>query len=82
MSCRRDLIGPHQVPDEDLPSVREMYKKKHPNAFWVDFGDFRLMRMDTIKAIRFVGGFAMAGDIDPEGEDAVLSRMSPPPPST
>ena len=56
-----------QVPDEDLASVREMYKKKHPNAYWVDFGDFRLMRMDTIKAMRFVGGFAMAGDIKPEG---------------
>ena len=69
------LVGPHQVPDEDLPSVREMYKKKHPNAYWVDFGDFRLMRMDTIKAMRFVGGFAMAGDIDPEGKDTVLSPV-------
>lgn len=57
----------HQVPDEDLASVREMYKKKHPKAYWVDFGDFRFMRMDTIKAMRFVGGFAMAGDIDADG---------------
>ncbi|CAM9476150.1 unnamed protein product, partial [Discosporangium mesarthrocarpum] len=56
----------NKVPEEDLASVREAYKKKHPNAYWVDFGDFRLMRMDTIKAIRFVGGFAMAGDIEPQ----------------
>jgi hypothetical protein len=27
---------------------------------------FTRMRMDTIKAIRFVGGFAMAGDIQPD----------------
>lgn len=56
------------MPAEDLPSVREMYKKKHPNAYWVDFGDFSLMRMDTIKALRFVGGFAMAGDVQPDGK--------------
>jgi len=55
------------VPDEELASVREIYKKKHPTAYWVDFGDFRLMRMDTIKALRWVGGFGMAGDIKPEG---------------
>ncbi|CAM9838638.1 unnamed protein product [Pylaiella littoralis] len=64
---RVSLIGDvNKVPDEDLSSVREIYKKKHPKAYWVDFGDFRLMRMDTIKAMRFVGGFAMAGDINPE----------------
>lgn len=56
------------MPDEDLPGVREMYKTKHPKAYWVDFGDFQLMRMDTIKAMRFVGGFAMAGAVEPEGE--------------
>ncbi|CAM9705194.1 unnamed protein product, partial [Hapterophycus canaliculatus] len=64
---RVSLIGDvNRVPEEDLPSVREMYKKKHPNAYWVDFGDFSLMRMDTIKAMRFIGGFAMAGQIEPE----------------
>ncbi|CAM9946282.1 unnamed protein product, partial [Laminaria digitata] len=64
---RVSLVGDvRKVPDEDLPSVREMYKKKHPDAYWVDFGDFSLMRMDTIKAMRFVGGFAMAGDIQPD----------------
>eukprot|EP00903_Cladosiphon_okamuranus_P021301 g19572.t1 len=80
---RVNLIGDvNKVPEEDLPSVREMYKKKHPNAYWVDFGDFRLMRMDTIKAMRFVGGFAMAGDIKPEdylatAPDAVAEFSAP-----
>ncbi|CAM9817916.1 unnamed protein product, partial [Choristocarpus tenellus] len=55
-----------QVPKAELESVREKYKNKHPGAYWVDFGDFSLMRMDAIKAMRFVGGFAMAGDVDPE----------------
>ncbi|CBJ48592.1 conserved unknown protein [Ectocarpus siliculosus] len=80
---RVSLIGDvNKVPEEDLPSVREMYKKKHPNAYWVDFGDFRLMRMDTIKAMRFVGGFAMAGDVNPEdylttAPDAVAEFSAP-----
>lgn len=80
---RVSLVGDvNKVPEEDLPSVREMYKKKHPNAYWVDFGDFSLMRMDTIKAMRFVGGFAMAGDIQPDeylstSPDAVAQFSAP-----
>ncbi|CAM9324584.1 unnamed protein product [Ascophyllum nodosum] len=63
---RVSLIGDaRKVPDEDLASVREMYKAKHPKAYWIDFGDFSLMRMDTIKVMRFVGGFAMAGNVEP-----------------
>eukprot|EP00612_Vaucheria_litorea_P005961 CAMPEP_0171464310 /NCGR_PEP_ID=MMETSP0945-20130129/7663_1 /TAXON_ID=109269 /ORGANISM="Vaucheria litorea, Strain CCMP2940" /LENGTH=279 /DNA_ID=CAMNT_0011991339 /DNA_START=121 /DNA_END=958 /DNA_ORIENTATION=+ len=54
------------VPESEIPPAREVYKKKHPKAFWVDFGDFSWMRMDTIKAVRFIGGFAMAGEIQPE----------------
>lgn len=57
------------MPDEDLSNVREMYKAKHPKAYWIDFGDFSLMRMDTISTMRFVGGFAMAGSVQPKGED-------------
>lgn len=64
-----------KVPEEDKASVREMYKAKHPKAYWVDFGDFSLMRMDTIKAMRFVGGFAMAGDIDPAGKYRSLIEL-------
>ena len=42
-----------------------MYKAKHPNAFWADFGDFTYFRMHSLKAVNFVGGFARAGSITP-----------------
>lgn len=50
---------------EDIDKAREFYLKKHPGAFWANFGDFNWFRMD-IKAIRFVGGFARAGSVKPE----------------
>jgi hypothetical protein len=40
--------------------LREVYKTKHPNAFWADFGDFTYYRMHDLKAVNFVGGFARA----------------------
>lgn len=54
------------VPGEEKDACKEIYKKKHPGAFWVDFGDFNWFRMDEIEAIRFVGGFARAGSVTPE----------------
>lgn len=50
---------------EEVTAARELYLKKHPGAFWVDFGDFNWFKMD-VKAIRFVGGFARAGSVQPE----------------
>lgn len=44
-------------------SLREVYKAKHPNAFWADFGDFTYFRMTALKQVNFVGGFARAGSI-------------------
>jgi hypothetical protein len=44
----------------------DIYKKKHPNAFWADFGDFTYFRMHELKAVNFVGGFARAGSIGPD----------------
>lgn len=31
--------------------LRELYKTKHPNAFWADFGDFSFFRMEELKAV-------------------------------
>ena len=42
--------------------LRELYKAKHPNAFWVDFGDFQFFRMTDLKAVNFVGGFGAPCD--------------------
>jgi putative heme iron utilization protein len=43
--------------------------KKHPGAFWVEFGDFNWFRME-IENVRFVGGFARAGSVTPEEYEA------------
>ena len=50
----------------DSKSLRDVYKSKHPNAFWADFGDFTYFRMTEPKQVNFVCGFARAGSITPE----------------
>lgn len=52
------------IPPAEKAAARERYLKKHPGAFWVDFGDFNWFRLD-IEKIRFVGGFARAGSVTP-----------------
>lgn len=61
---RVNLMGTAQLlqDEEEIKHAREVYLKKHPNAFWVDFGDFKWFRLEVEK-IRFVGGFARAGSI-------------------
>lgn len=51
--------------EEDRAAAKEIYKKKHPGAFWMDFGDFNWFRME-VEAVRFVGGFARAGSVTKE----------------
>ena len=46
--------------------LRDRYLARHKDAYWVDFGDFTWFTMTDLKAVRFVGGFAMAGSITPE----------------
>lgn len=46
-----------RVPDSETAAVREIYLKKHPDAFWVDFGDFHFVRIET-KAVRFTNNIA------------------------
>lgn len=61
---RVNLIGRCELirdPDEKA-KTKEIYMKKHPNAFWVEFGDFNWFRMEVDK-VRFVGGFARAGNV-------------------
>ncbi|KAM7505604.1 hypothetical protein LguiB_004508 [Lonicera macranthoides] len=47
------------VPEKDRESIRTAYLAKHPDAFWVDFGDFQFMRIEP-KVVRFVSGVATA----------------------
>ncbi len=30
-----------ELPEADKAAARELFLKKYPDAFWVDFGDFR-----------------------------------------
>jgi len=53
------------VHESEKAATREVYKKKHPKAFWIDFGDFKVFRME-VEHIRFVMGFARAGDVTAE----------------
>ncbi len=63
---RVNLMGQVKlVPKEEREALKGAYRKKHPDAFWVDFGDFNWFRME-IERINFVGGFARAGSITPE----------------
>jgi len=78
---RVNLLGEcKRVPKEEQEAVRETYLKKHPGAFWVDFGDFTWYRME-VADVRFVGGFARAGSITGESyADAspdVISSFGP-----
>jgi len=61
---RVNLLGTAtKLPEEYIPGAKEAYLQKHPNAaIWVDFGDFTWFRME-VENIRFVGGFARAGNV-------------------
>ncbi|XP_024522527.1 glutamyl-tRNA reductase-binding protein, chloroplastic isoform X2 [Selaginella moellendorffii] len=43
------------VSGEDWKEAREVYLKKYPRAFWVDFGDFKIAKIKP-KTVRFVSG--------------------------
>ena len=62
--ARVTVIGKmSRVPDEDIQAVAQLYAAKHPDSFWVQFGDFSWFRMDYIEKVRVVGGFARAGSV-------------------
>ena len=48
---------------DDDEAARAAYLESHPNAYWVQFGDFKMYRLEDIQEISFVGGFARAGGI-------------------
>ncbi|KMZ71235.1 Pyridoxamine 5'-phosphate oxidase-related FMN-binding protein [Zostera marina] len=47
------------VPETERVEIRTAYLKKHPNAFWVDFGDFQFIRIEP-KCVSYVSGVATA----------------------
>ncbi|KAL7194177.1 hypothetical protein ACSBR1_034563 [Camellia fascicularis] len=47
------------VSEKDREAIRTAYLARHPNAFWVDFGDFQFVRIEP-KVVRYVSGVATA----------------------
>ena len=64
-------VSKEEVEEQEL---RELYKAKHPNAFWVDFGDFTFFRMTDLKAVNFVGGFGMPPPREGQGRVRLAER--------
>ncbi|CAK9319742.1 unnamed protein product [Citrullus colocynthis] len=66
------------VLEEDRPAVRAAYLSKHPNAFWVDFGDFHFVYIKP-KALRYVSGVATAslGSGELSGEEYKAAKVDP-----
>jgi putative heme iron utilization protein len=61
---RVNLVGQVELLTEEAEQevARSVYLAKHPDAFWIDFGDFHWYRMNVEK-VRFDGGFARAGSV-------------------
>lgn len=53
------------VDEDEDKAARAAYTRAHAGAFWAQFGDFKMYRMDEILDISFVGGFARAGTVTP-----------------
>ncbi|CAN6453981.1 unnamed protein product [Victoria cruziana] len=47
------------VSEEKRDEIRSLYLKRHPEAFWVDFGDFKFVTIQP-KAVHYVSGVATA----------------------
>lgn len=60
--ARANLLGTvGAVPEAEVEAVRALYLATHPAAEqWVDFGDFRFLRME-VEDIYYVGGFGQMG---------------------
>ncbi|XP_073038317.1 uncharacterized protein [Primulina eburnea] len=54
-----DLAVHTKVPEKQKEEIRAMYLGQHPDAFWVDFGDFQFLRIEP-KVVQYVSGVATA----------------------
>ncbi|KAL4422913.1 hypothetical protein ABPG75_009110 [Micractinium tetrahymenae] len=55
------------ITDEaEKEAAKAEYLRKHPNSFWVEFGDFSFFRLEEIVLARLVAGFARAGKVTAE----------------
>ncbi|XP_072952348.1 glutamyl-tRNA reductase-binding protein, chloroplastic isoform X1 [Typha angustifolia] len=66
------------VQEADRDTVRTQYLRRHPDAFWVDFGDFRFIHI-KLKFVRYVSGVATAllGSGEFSGEEYIAAKVDP-----
>ncbi|KAH0459350.1 hypothetical protein IEQ34_012164 [Dendrobium chrysotoxum] len=66
------------VSEDDKEAVRAAYLRRHPNAFWVDFGDFCFIQIRP-KFVHFVSGVATAllGSGDFNAEEFRAAKVDP-----
>ncbi|KAJ6828111.1 putative glutamyl-tRNA reductase-binding protein, chloroplastic [Iris pallida] len=66
------------VSDSDRDAVRTAYLRRHPDAFWVDFGDFRFIQIKP-KFVRYVSGVATAllGSGEFDAEEYKAAKVDP-----
>jgi len=64
--ARLNIIGDiNKVPEADAATLREQYRAKHPEAFWLDFGDFSIYKFSEIHDVSLISGFARAATVSP-----------------
>ena len=52
-----------ELPEGEQEAATQLFLQRNPNSFWVHFGDFSMWRLDELVAVRFVLGFARAGQV-------------------
>jgi putative heme iron utilization protein len=55
-----------RVEGAEEDELRKAYVQSHAGAYWAEFKDFSIYRMNDITDVSFVGGFARAGSITPQ----------------
>ena len=77
-AARATLTGPcRRVPDDEQETATAAYRAGHPDAFWADFPDFFVARLEPV-SIRWVRGFGEMGWVDvDEYPDAVPDPVAP-----
>lgn len=66
------------VSENDIETIRTAYLRRHPDAFWVDFGDFRFIHIKP-KCVQYVSGVATAllGSGEFDAEEYKAAKVDP-----
>lgn len=60
--ARFNLRGEVQrIPEGDIAAAKQVFRKTHPESFWIDFGDFVGYKLVSTMGGRLNGGFGRGG---------------------